>query len=55
MGDALIDVCFFFTGIVLLSGTHVQSFKETFFSCTVDFKVYCYILPEFSCIVTLSE
>ena len=30
VGDTLIDV-WFITGIVLLSGIHIQSFKETFF------------------------
>ena len=29
----------FIVGIILLSGIHIQKFKETFFSCTVDFKL----------------
>ena len=31
MGHALIDVGFSFTGIVLISGIHKQSFKRNFF------------------------
>ena len=38
MGDVLIDF-FFITGIVLLSGIHISSFKETFFHALWTFRV----------------